>query len=306
MKAGAEYEQFIYQKFKDFYVDMDVKVNDKILGKQSGIKREIDVSVSGEFEGVPLLYLVQCKDHNKPADVKILGEFSAVIKDVGASKGFLICSSGFAKTIHQYAKTLGIELLTVEDINSPKWTVDIEIPFVYEKHEITAAHMTGSILPSEELVSKNHSDIKVTINDFKFVSFDNGCTVLKLTNYINMLFPEYKMDIFNGKPLILDNPELKIYFSKVWTQANFHIEFSIQKTNFLKYLKPNEFTQVVNHVSGEILPIKFTFNEAIIGLNDEYVEVDANDMPVFTNLNFAIQEHPSGIGELALSNIKMG
>jgi len=306
MKAGAEYEQFIFEKFKAFYVDMVVKVNDKIIGKQSGIKREIDVSVSGEYQGVPLLYLVQCKDHAKPADVKILGEFSSVIKDVGASKGFLICSSGFAKTIHQYARALGIELLTVEDINSQKWSVDIEIPFLYEKHIIDVAHMAGSILPNEELVTKNKSDIKVTIKDFKYVSFDNGATVLKLSNYINMRFPDVKSDIFEGKPLVLNDPNLKIYFSKVWTQADFEINFNIKKTYFLKYLKPDEFTQIVNHVNRESLPLKFTFNEAVIGLNDEYVEVDAKDIPVFTNLNFIIQEHPSGIGELALANIKMG
>jgi hypothetical protein len=63
--------------------------------------REIDISISTDLGEEQLLYIVQCKDRAKrPADIVILGEFSSVIQDVGAAKGFLVCTSGFARTNH--------------------------------------------------------------------------------------------------------------------------------------------------------------------------------------------------------------
>ena len=44
------------------------------------------------------------EDHKKSADIKILGEFDSVIRDIRASGGILICNTGFTKTAKEYAK----------------------------------------------------------------------------------------------------------------------------------------------------------------------------------------------------------
>ena len=90
--------------------------NDHISGHLSGLNREIDVSVRLVASDVKLLYIAQYKDWKTPVDIKVLGEFSSVIQDVKVAKGFLLCTSGFAKSNYQYALTLGIELVTIEDI----------------------------------------------------------------------------------------------------------------------------------------------------------------------------------------------
>src|SRR4029077_3068862 len=119
VRAGSDYERFVFEKFRRLFPDAQVTLNDKIPGKQSGLLREIDISIKMTVGDTEIVYIVQCKDRGKrPADILILGEFSSVIKDVGATKGFLICTSGFAKSNYKYARTLGIELLTVEDIKS--------------------------------------------------------------------------------------------------------------------------------------------------------------------------------------------
>lgn len=129
-RKGGEFEQFVYEKAKRLFVDSVVKLNDKIVGQESGLEREIDVLIRTPLGDDEVLYTVSCKDRAKrPADIVILGEFSAVIRDVGAARGILICTSGFAKTNYQYARTLGIELFTVEDIRSKRWKVDIQVPF---------------------------------------------------------------------------------------------------------------------------------------------------------------------------------
>jgi hypothetical protein len=137
MRAGSQYERFVYEKFRRLFPDAQVTLNDEILGKQSGLLREIDVSIKMTVGDTKIVYIVQCKDRGKrPADIVILGEFSSVMKDVDATKGFLICTSGFAKSNHKYARTLGIELLTVADIKSDRWRTDIEVPLIYIKKTI--------------------------------------------------------------------------------------------------------------------------------------------------------------------------
>src|SRR6266536_4317487 len=117
---------------KRLFPDSTVTLNDRVRGTQSGIDREIDISIRTASAAGELLQIVQCKDRKKrPADINILGEFSSAIKDVVAAKGFLFCTSGFARTNHHYAKTLGIELVTVEDIASDVWPVAIQIPVVF-------------------------------------------------------------------------------------------------------------------------------------------------------------------------------
>src|SRR6185295_16696420 len=91
VKRGAAYEQFVYEKLCRLFPDAKVTLNDKIRGLDSELDREIDVSIRLKVGDINLLYIVQCKDWVTKADIKILGEFSAVIQDVRAAKGLLLC-----------------------------------------------------------------------------------------------------------------------------------------------------------------------------------------------------------------------
>lgn len=138
VRAGTEYERFVYGKLRRLFSNARVTLNDRITGKQSGLPREIDVSIIFDIEGSDMLYIVQCKDYaTRSADITVLGEFSAVMEDVGAAKGFLVCTSGFARSNRQYARALAIELLTFEDIKSDRWHADIQIPLIFIRKKIT-------------------------------------------------------------------------------------------------------------------------------------------------------------------------
>jgi hypothetical protein len=159
-KPGKDYERFVYEKFRRFFADSTVTLDDRIQGKLSGRKRQIDVSIRFTVDGNELLYIVQCKDRGtRPADIIVLEEFSSVIQDVGAAKGFLICTSGFARSNYQYALTLGIELVTVEDIHSDRWKVDIQVPLVYTKkvtdYKLSATVFSRNIVVDEELLERH-------------------------------------------------------------------------------------------------------------------------------------------------------
>lgn len=298
MKQGKEYEIFVYEKFKDFFVDFTVTLNDKIIGKQSNIKREIDVSVKGNINGIDLLYLVQCKDFTtKPADIKVIGEFSSVIKDVNASKGFLICTSGFTKTIHSYAKNLGIELITIEDINSKKWKAEIEIPIIYIWKKLNINYCT-QIKVTPELAERNKKDITINHKDFETITLDNGISEIRLIDFLNEKIENEKIDITKVTSLTFDNTSLKLKFAELWVPINLRIDFETGEIFYFKFIKPEEYSQITNHLTKDILPLKISVNTSHFKFDESFIKIRENEFPINSNLTIEIEENLYPINEL--------
>ncbi len=125
-----------YQKLAaEIYTELEnnavVTHDEKIRGIESGTDRQIDVSIRTNVAGHDLLIIVQTKDLSRPADVNIVGEFNAVIRDVRAAKGVLICSAGFTKKAIAYGRNLGIDLCTAHDARHRKWAIDLRVPLLW-------------------------------------------------------------------------------------------------------------------------------------------------------------------------------
>ena len=96
-------------------------VDDKDSGTLSAVLRQIDVSIRAVKADQPQLIIVQCRDYAKPLDVNDVGEFSAVIQDVGASKGVMVSVLGLAQTAKRYAKNLNIDVMRMVDAENILW-----------------------------------------------------------------------------------------------------------------------------------------------------------------------------------------
>ena len=191
VRKGSTYEKFVYEKFRDLFPNSIVSRNDRIIGQQSGLDREIDIAIKTDFDGREMLYIIQCKDREKrPADIIILGEFSSVIRDVGAAKGFLICTSGFAKSNHKYAQSIGIELITVEDVLSDRWRADVQIPLIYVKKTL---HYTldGTITVNAALAVKKNWQPETRLDPGidNLISLDNGITSVTIQEWTQGWLP---------------------------------------------------------------------------------------------------------------------
>src|SRR6266481_3693414 len=131
MPDWLDYQELVAAIYRDISPNAVVTHNDSILGLESRTKRQIDVSIRADLGGHGLLIIVQAKHLNRPADVNVVGEFKAVIEDVRAAKGVLICSGGFTEAALSYAKGLNIDLCTVHDAQTRKWAVDLRIPLLW-------------------------------------------------------------------------------------------------------------------------------------------------------------------------------
>lgn len=63
-------------------------------------------------------YTVDAKDRKRPVDIKEVESFEGMMKDVGAQRGFIICSNGHTKAAKRRAQDhIGIKLITAEQID---------------------------------------------------------------------------------------------------------------------------------------------------------------------------------------------
>lgn len=306
MKKGSEYEQFVFDKFRRLFADNVVTKNDYIRGHLSGLDREIDVSVRIIAASEELLYIAQCKDWKAPTDIKVLGEFSAVIQDVKASKGFLLCTSGFAKSNYEYARTLGIELITIEDIKSGKWKTDVQIPFVYIRKNSNYV-VDFEITTNEELVEKNsEKELQIEFSAETMFTEDTGVTTIRYQDYVNNNFQALGGALIIGEKRDISRPNLHVMIAGVWVPCDkfmFTLQ-SITKQYYLKYLTPDEYSHLRDHIKKTTLPLHVVLKKVNIALDESFVELHDDKPPVFSGLYLQFEEWTEV--EIAMETNKAG
>jgi hypothetical protein len=300
LKQGHDYELFIYEKLKALYPDSIVTLNDLIPGVQSGIDREIDISIRTAIPNGQVLQIVQCKDRKKrPADITILGEFSSALKDVCAARGFLFCTSGFARTNHQYAKTLGIELFTIEDINSDRWPAAVQIPLVFVDNVISW-EMSAEMVTTAELVEKNKVEVQFRREYLNQLSLDAGLTTLTLGQYIDSEITRQQFDVFAGGLLVCQADALLFKFDDIWVPLpQLGMRFTNTKRRYLKYLSPIEYSQLRDHVRGTTIPLHVVVR-GTFDLDDSYIPI-TGDSPVFPALSLEIERKPTSFADMEIT-----
>ena len=167
-----------------------------------------------------MLYIVQCKDRGKrPADIIILGEFSSVIRDVGAAKGFLVCTSGFAKSNYRYAQSIGIELITVEDVVSDRWRADIQIPLIYVKKTLHYV-LDSTITVNAALAVKKswRPETRLDLGIDSLISIDNGITSVTIQEWTQEWLA--RAGAYLRDSVEIDLPSnLRLYLGGVWSNV---------------------------------------------------------------------------------------
>jgi len=176
MKDWEIYQQLAAQIYAELDPAAVVKHDDRIIGASTGIPRQIDVSIRSKIATHDILIIVQVKDLQTPADVNVVGEFCAVIQDVRAHKGILICSSGFTAAAQTYAESLSIDLCRLVDAKHRRWGIDLRIPLVWVENPVNV-HANIVVRP----LRTNKEALKLDGNVARWkVSPDQGLTTKTL------------------------------------------------------------------------------------------------------------------------------
>jgi hypothetical protein len=157
MSNWRGFELLAEQIYRELHGLATVKWNDHIYGRETETLRQIDVSIRWMDADIERLAIVQVKDWKARADITAVGEFSSVVRDIGADKGVMVCRGGFSKTALTYARNIGIELHNLHDAQSKDWSRNLTIPILWIEQspnlrfEVEAKLEAGDQIDSNEI-----------------------------------------------------------------------------------------------------------------------------------------------------------
>lgn len=225
--------------------------DDRIMGTDSGIERQIDVSVRFSVAGHEFLTIVQAKDHARPADVNVVGEFATVIADVGASKGVLICRSGFTPSAMTLACAKGIDLCNVHDASTERWALDIRVPVLWTDLKPVVSLGFQAYFEAGETIP---ADLKHWV-----ISQDRGETRLGIFSTFERLWNSREISVEPETQHRIDGPpDAEILIGRpgrdpVWRPCTFYLEYTVERRAWLGDFSPEECTGLLHYADGRFV-----------------------------------------------------
>lgn len=95
--------------------------------------RQIDISIRTKISGHDILVIINTKNQTRRINVNQVGELFAVMHDVKAQKGVIICNKGFTAGAKKFAHDNGIDLCHIHDAETKDWKKEIKIPIILEE-----------------------------------------------------------------------------------------------------------------------------------------------------------------------------
>jgi phosphoribosylanthranilate isomerase len=273
MSAWLEFEKLAAQIYSELQPQARVTHNDKILGRNTGIERQIDVSIRANVAGHDLLIIVQAKDYNRRADINVVGEFASVVDDVRASKGVLVCRSGFTEDAQKYARNLGIDLCNLHDAESRKWALDIKLPLLWIDYlpeldiHFEAYFEAGDSLsqnPQEWIFSANGGKSRILLFD----TFEKNWNAGRLDRTVGVTHTISLAQ--QGIQLLVDNGN--------WRSVNFLVlRYEVSRKAWLGYFSPKECRGILNLLEDSFRASYFNIGEVPLIRDESWQPIDDPD-----------------------------
>lgn len=134
-RPGEDLERLVEKIQRQLAPQAEVIHNAKLMGRNSGVERQIDVLVRDYIGQYEINIAIECKDYKRPVDVKAVESFSGMLADINAQKGVLVCRSGFTSGAASLAGSLKIDLYSPVDIDIERFEIDASMPIIFEIRE---------------------------------------------------------------------------------------------------------------------------------------------------------------------------
>lgn len=290
--SWREFELLAEQIYRELEPNAQVTHNDHILGLESGIERQVDVSIRHSIAGHNLLIIVQAKDYSEPADVNIVGEFAAVVKDVRANKGILICKSGFTSTAQAYAKNLGIDICNIHDASSRHWSLDIQFPILWTDFYPNVSLNMKMDIQAGDMLQKDPR--KWTLLVFSKQGQHLGDKPLMdiftelwnsdaIPRNFRKVGDQYSIDVNSVdtlKIVVWNENQKKLTWRDI---KSIKIEYTVSKKSWLGSFSPEECRGILNYADNVFQPSYLKIGEIPFEKGKDWKEIDEPDQLAITN-----------------------
>jgi hypothetical protein len=126
--------------------DVEIKSPERILGRQSGKRREVDVTLRSRVGGTDILIAIECRDRKVPQDVRWIEELASKASEVGANVMVAVSTSGFTEAATRLAAANRILLRNLKQITEE----DVGRWFVRTQLSIPRCRYIGSVIVTKE------------------------------------------------------------------------------------------------------------------------------------------------------------
>ncbi|GGN16337.1 restriction endonuclease [Streptomyces fuscichromogenes] len=246
---SVEFEQLTAKIVGELEKTAQVTWNDHIIGKRSGIRRQIDVSIrrfDPDFLGV-----LDAKDYKRPATIERIDALTGVMGDVEANYGALVCSGGFAKSIHRYARACGISLLNIHDAQSLNWSLELKIPIIWtELTPLVRVVGVAAFEVGDSFITDDPRGLQVTT--------DGGVTIANplstFERYWNRSDADRRIDVPH---MLTFNQQVEAFVVDVGGSprlrpvGRYGIEYVVESHTWLGKFEPDECRGVVDYLDGQ-------------------------------------------------------
>jgi Restriction endonuclease len=100
--------------------DVVIQSPEFILGRNTGERREVDVTLRTRAGSSDLLVMIECRDRQGRQGVQWIEEVASKQENVGANKAVAVCPGGFTRGARHLADAKQIDLRTITSLTGPE------------------------------------------------------------------------------------------------------------------------------------------------------------------------------------------
>ncbi|WED44610.1 restriction endonuclease [Legionella cardiaca] len=130
IKKWKAFEDLVAKVQADLAPEATIKLDQKIVGRISRRKRQIDILVQKNIGNYLINIVIECKDLKGPVNVKSVEATIGLIKDVGANIGVIVSAKGFTKAALAVGEHAQLKLYRLIDTGNHDWRSDIAFPAI--------------------------------------------------------------------------------------------------------------------------------------------------------------------------------
>ncbi|MFI4848976.1 MAG: restriction endonuclease [Gimesia chilikensis] len=247
MNKWLDFERLIARIYESISPQATVLHDDKIRSHDGKRVRQIDVSIRFREAGCDFLIVVQAKTNVRPLDINAIGEFKSVVEDVRATKGVLICNSGFTKNAQEYAQDHGIDLCTAHDAENKDWRTVLKLPVVWIR--------LSTFIRCEMILELNGADsVSAELLEWRFSTRDSE-KGFSLWNKFTEKWNSHALPMEPDKThkFEISHDGLQFLAGDVWRPiCEFDFTYRVERVALLNELETEEFTGIRNLLTDNL------------------------------------------------------
>jgi hypothetical protein len=269
------FEQLAERIARDLVPHAMITWNDHLPGQISEIDRQIDVSIRWSDANQQYLTIVQAKDWGTPADLVAVGEFASVVEDVGATRGVMVCRSGFTQGARTYARNKGIGLYNLHDAESRNWRLELTIPLLWVDLHPSAEFSCPVYLVKGESLALD--------NGMPFLFTHPGGPRINPLAVFEQLWNARAIPDTPGKRHTIQSPPLSVPVEDangqtLWRSATYQMVYEVDRQAWLGQFTPDECRGLIDYLDeNAFIASHLPVGQIPIERDERWIEIDDPD-----------------------------